>query len=101
MNTYQFIDNLFSKEADKIRVDVLISKLQEMASRGCGLHYEIAEYNLLQYSLNYHEKLTDKEKPIFKNALEKLASLRLDPEPLEEVTNNYYSTLAEIRDNEL
>ncbi|WP_436877895.1 hypothetical protein [Siccibacter turicensis] len=66
MRTDGFVRNIHSRNPfDVIRADVVLSRIEKQANRGCGLHYEIYESRLLGMAMHYLAELPLKDRPVF------------------------------------
>lgn len=66
MRTDGFVRNIHSRNPfNVIRADVVLSRMEKQANRGCGLHYEIYESRLLGMAIHYLSELPLKDRPVF------------------------------------
>lgn len=72
LRTDGFVRNINSRnQFDVIRADVVLERLENIANRGCGMHYELYESRLLTAALNHLAKLPLKDRPVFIGAAAK------------------------------
>ncbi|EJG2388917.1 hypothetical protein AM391_RS23580 [Kluyvera ascorbata] len=72
LRTDGFVRNIESSHPfDVIRADVVLTRLEYKAHRGCGLHYEIYESRLLGMAMHWLENLPLKDRPVFIGAAAK------------------------------
>jgi hypothetical protein len=67
-----FITDISSSHPfDVIRADVVLSRLEDQANAGCGMHYEIYESRLISSALDHLCRLPMKDRPVFIGAADR------------------------------
>jgi len=91
-----FIKNVESAHPfDVIRADVVLERMNAKAHFGCGLHYEIYQYNLISSAMKYLERLPERDRPTFEKAAENIG-LKLTEAELEQCANAYCDLTNEL-----
>jgi hypothetical protein len=84
-----FIKNVESAHPfDVIRADVVLERLSVKANYGCGLHYEIYEYNLIASAMEYLERLPERDRSTFHKAATNIG-IKLTEDELVKCANAY------------
>ena len=100
MNKKGFIKNPFSKNrGDSIKASVLVKKVSDNASKGCGLYYEIYEYRALSQLLQILEKLNTEDKLTFESESKK-QGFNLDNKSISSSYISYRETMDEVYKNQ-
>ena len=91
-----FIKNVESAHPfDVIRADVVLERMNAKAHFGCGLHYEIYQYNLISSAMKYLERLPERDRPTFEKAAENIG-LKLTESELVQCANAYCDLTNEL-----
>ncbi|MGJ3288874.1 dpoa decarboxylase [Klebsiella michiganensis] len=91
----RFIDNIHSKNQDRISVDVVYRKLAEEANHGCGLYYEIYESRFIGL-LRHHLSLLNEPDAEKLRRYAESQGMKADDETYREALNAEWECRAEI-----